>query len=76
VRNIGPWDEASPADSQSANAAESADTWFTIRSAITSRSAARAATSSHVPMRGSTEVWSIGSNPASAPSIGTKKGRR
>ena len=45
-----------------------------ITSTITRNSDARAATSSHVPSRGSTSVWSSGSNPASAPSNGWKNG--
>ncbi len=76
VRNIPAYGEASPRAVQSANCAELEDTWLTITSTTTSRPAASAATSAHEPRRGSTVVWSTGSNPASAPSNGTKNGSR
>src|SRR4051794_8350854 len=46
-----------------------------MTSTISAYRPAIAATSLHVPSRGSTSVWSAGSNPASAPSYGVKNGR-
>jgi hypothetical protein len=67
--------DALPRATKSRNCGDRAETWFTMRSAITSAVSVNARTSSQVPRRGSTVVWSTGSNPASAPSMGVKKGR-
>ena len=63
--------ELSPWERKSLNWGEATDMWLTMRSAATVMSAEREPMSSQVPRRGSTCMWSTGSNPA----VGTIEGR-
>ena len=76
VRNMSACGESSPRSRTSANSAERADTWLTITSAMTVRSAASAADVVPGAEAGVDRgVVARGRSPASTPSNGVKNGR-